>query len=54
MSNVFAGIMGLISIFVLFIGFTSSTAKPVMLVFWGVILLACVYKLFLKSSPVKN
>lgn len=54
MSRVFAGIMALISMFFLFIGLTSSTAKPLMLLFWGVILLACVYKLFLKGSPVKN
>jgi hypothetical protein len=54
MSNGFAAIMALNSIFFLFIGFTSSTPKPLMLAFWGTILLACVYKLFLKGNTVKR
>jgi hypothetical protein len=54
MSRVFAAIMALISMFFLFIGVTSSTAKPLMLLFWGVLFLTCLYKLFLKGSRVKN
>lgn len=54
MSRGFAWIMTLISIFFLFRGFISPTAKPIMLLFWGAILLACVYKLFLKGNSVKS
>jgi len=49
-TNGFAVVILIISAFFLYIGLTSPSAKPVMLIFWSVIFVLCGYKLFFRSK----